>query len=52
MVGHLWDEQAEPKHVDIIMETLGLRRAEGTKTLSLPSIKRSIDEANSGFKWR
>ena len=39
--------EAEPKHVEIITETLGLRRTEGTETQSSPGIKRSMDEVNS-----
>ena len=34
--------------MEIIALTLGLRLAEGTKTLSSPGIKRSMDKVNSG----
>ena len=47
MVGHSWNGKAGPRHPDIVTETLGLRRAEGTKTLSSPGIQRSIDEVKS-----
>ena len=47
MVGHSWNEKADPRHVEIITETLGLRRAESTKTQSSVGIKRIMDEINS-----
>ena len=39
--------EADPMHVEIITETLGLRRADGTKTLSSPGTKRSNGEVKS-----
>ena len=43
MVGHSWSG----RHVEIIAEILGVRRAEATKTLSSPGIKRIMDEVNN-----
>ena len=39
--------EADPRHKEIITETLGLRRAQATKTLSSLGIKRSMDEVNN-----
>ena len=39
--------EADPRHVEIITNTLGLRRAEGAKTLSSTGKKRSMDEVNN-----
>ena len=47
MAGHSWNGKAGPRHPEIVTETLGLRRAEGTKTLSSPGIQRSMDEVKS-----
>ena len=38
------DTNVNLRHVEIITETLCLRRAEGTKTLSSPGVERSMDE--------
>ena len=39
--------EVDPRHVEIITETLGLRRADGTKTMRSPGTKRSVDEVNN-----
>ena len=39
--------EADPRHVEIVAEMLGVRRADGTKTLSSPGTKRSIGEVKS-----
>ena len=39
--------EADPRHVEIMTETLGLRRAEATKTLSSPAIESCVDEVNN-----
>ena len=39
--------EADPRFVESITETLGLRRADGTKTLRSPGTQRSSDEVNS-----
>ena len=36
--------EADPVNVEVITETLGLRRAEATEILSSPGIKRSMDD--------
>ena len=44
--------EADPRDVGIIMETLGPRRAEGTKTRSSPGMKRSMGQVNSATGFR
>ena len=39
--------EVDLKHVEIITETLSLRRAVGTKTMRSPGTKRSVDEVNN-----
>ena len=39
--------EADPKHVEITTETLGLRRTDGTKTLRSAGTKRSIEEVKT-----
>ena len=46
MVGHSCEWEADPRHVAIITETLGLRRAEARHRVS-PGIKRTMDEVNN-----
>ena len=41
--------EADSRYVDINTETLGLRRADGTKTLRSRGTKRSIDEVKSAM---
>ena len=48
MNGGLFSEwKADMRHVEISTETIGLKRAEDSKTLSSLCIKRSMDEVNA-----
>ena len=42
--------EPDPRHVEIITEMLGLKRATKSKELSSPGIKRTIDEVNNAVE--
>ena len=52
MQGWLFLEwEADPRHVDSFTETLGLRRAEATKTQSSPGVMRGMHEVKHARDW-